>query len=302
MSEKNLGKGLLYGLGAYLIWGSFPIVISQLGFASPWEVVVWRIVFGFATAVVIITAVRGWSTLFAVLRDRKLTAMIALASVMIMINWQVYVIGVSTHQIVETSLGYFINPLVTILLAVLVLKEKLRPLQWVAVGMGAIAVSVLTFDYGRLPWIAMSLAGSFGLYGLIKNRLGGTVSPLNSFALESGMLMPVAVVQGIIVANIAPMAFGAAGVWQTAGLIFFGVMTAVPLILYGAAAKHLPLTWVGFMQYLTPVMQFSLALFLFQEEMPVARWLGFGLVWIGLGLLSADLLRQNRRRIQASEK
>ncbi|MFM5905529.1 MAG: EamA family transporter RarD [Micrococcales bacterium] len=302
MSDKKLGKGLLYGLGAYLIWGSFPIVISQLSFASPWEVVVWRIVFGFATAVAIITFVRGWSSLLEVLRHRRQTAMIALASVMIMINWQVYVIGVSTHQIVETSLGYFINPLVTILLAVLVLKEKLRPLQWAAVAMGAVAVTVLTFDYGRLPWIAITLAGSFGLYGLIKNRLGGSVSPLNSFALESGMLMPVAVVQGFIVASIAPMAFGVAGVWQTAGLIFFGVMTAVPLILYGAAAKHLPLTWVGFMQYLTPVIQFSLALFLFHEHMPVVRWLGFGLVWLGLGLVSADLLRQNRLRNQNSEK
>ena len=299
MTEKNLGKGLLYGLGAYLIWGSFPIVISQLGFASPYEVVVWRIVFGFATAVVIITAVRGWTSLLAVLRNRKLTAMIALASVMIMINWQVYVIGVSSHQIVETSLGYFINPLVTILLAVIVLKERLRPLQWAAVAMGAVAVTVLTFDYGRLPWIAVSLAASFGLYGLIKNRLGGSVSPLNSFALESGMLMPVAVVQGIIVASIAPMAFGAAGVWQTAGLIFFGVMTAIPLILYGAAAKHLPLSWVGFMQYLTPVMQFSLALWLFHEEMPAARWIGFGLVWLSLALLSTDLIRQNRQRIAA---
>lgn len=298
MTEKNLGKGLLYGLGAYLIWGSFPIVISQLGFASPYEVVVWRIVFGFATAVVIITAVRGWTSLLAVLRNRKLTAMIALASVMIMINWQVYVIGVSSHQIVETSLGYFINPLVTILLAVIVLKERLRPLQWAAVAMGAVAVTVLTFDYGRLPWIAVSLAASFGLYGLIKNRLGGSVSPLNSFALESGMLMPVAVVQGIIVASIAPMAFGAAAFWQTAGLIFFGVMTAIPLILYGAAAKHLPLSWVGFMQYLTPVLQFSLALWVFHEDMPAARWIGFGLVWLGLGLLSTDLLRQNRRKTQ----
>jgi chloramphenicol-sensitive protein RarD len=145
----------------------------------------------------------------------------------------------------------------------------------------------------------MSLAGSFGLYGLIKNRLGGTVSPLNSFALESGMLMPVAVAQGAIVASIAPLAFGAAGFWQTAGLIFFGVMTAIPLILYGAAAKHLPLSWVGFMQYLTPVLQFSLALLVFHEAMPPARWLGFGLVWIGLGLVSTDLIRQNRRRIQA---
>ncbi len=293
--DLGLGRGLLLGFSAYLIWGSFPLIISMLGFASPFEVVVWRIVFGCVAALLLITAMRGWASLRATLHQPRQLVWIAIASVFIMINWQVYVIGVASHHIVETSLGYFINPLVTIVLAVLALGERLRPIQWVAVGFGALAVTVLTLDYGRLPWIAMSLAVSFGIYGLAKNKLGGTVSAVNSFALESGMLLPLALVQGFIVSTIAPLSFGTAGFWPTAGLIFFGFMTAIPLIMFGAAAKHLPLSYIGFMQYLTPIIQFSLGVLVFHEAMPAARWAGFALVWAGLAILSIDLIRQQRR-------
>ena len=296
-TQKDLGfgRGLLLGFSAYLIWGSFPLIISMLGFASPFEVVVWRIVFGCVAALLLITAMRGWPTLRATLRQPRQLSWIAVASVFIMINWQVYVIGVANHHIVETSLGYFINPLVTIVLAVLALGERLRPIQWVAVGFGALAVTVLTLDYGRLPWIAMSLAISFGIYGLAKNKLGGKVSAVNSFALESGMLLPLALVQGFIVSTITPLSFGTAGFWPTAGLIFFGFMTAIPLIMFGAAAKHLPLSYIGFMQYITPIIQFSLGVLVFHEAMPAARWVGFALVWAGLAILSFDLIRQQRR-------
>lgn len=293
--DPGLGRGLFLGLGAYLIWGSFPLIISMLGFASPFEVVVWRIVFGCVAALLLITAMRGWRSLLETLRKPKQLLWIGIASVFIMINWQVYVIGVASHQVVETSLGYFINPLVTIVLAVLALGEKLRPIQWLAVGLGLLAVTVLTVDYGRLPWIAISLAISFGIYGLAKNKLGGKVSAVNSFALESGMLLPVAIIQGFVVASVAPLSFGAAGFWPTAGLIFFGFMTAIPLIMFGAAARHLPLSHIGFMQYLTPILQFSIGVLVFHEAMPAARWIGFGLVWLGLATLSFDLIRQQRR-------
>ena len=293
--DLGLGRGLFLGLGAYLIWGSFPLIISMLGFASPFEVVVWRIVFGCVAALLLITAMRSWRSLRETMRKPKQLLWIGVASVFIMINWQVYVIGVASHHIVETSLGYFINPLVTIVLAVLALGERLRPIQWLAVGLGLIAVTVLTLDYGRLPWIAISLAISFGIYGLAKNKLGGKVSAVNSFALESGMLLPVAIIQGAIVASVAPLSFGVAGFWPTAGLIFFGFMTAIPLIMFGAAAKHLPLSYIGFMQYLTPILQFSIGVLVFHEDMPTARWIGFGLVWLGLATLSFDLIRQQRR-------
>lgn len=296
MSESknpDLGRGFLLGLGAYLIWGSFPIVISWLSFASPFEVVIWRVVFGFAVAAIIILMTRSWASVRAVLGQPRMLLWLVLASVMIYINWQMYVVGILAGRVVETSLGYFINPLVTIVLAVFFLGERLRRTQWVAIAIGTAAVAILTIDYGHVPWIAIVLALTFGTYGLAKNKLGGQVSPVNSFAFESGFLLPVAIIQGVIlVASGSSLQFGVAGLWPTAGLIFFGALTAIPLIMFGAAAKHLPLRVVGFLQYLTPVIQFCLGLVYFQEEMPAARWVGFILVWVSLVILSTDALRQ----------
>ena len=301
--EKNVAKGLGLGLTAYFIWGSFPLIIAGLvTFANPWEIVVWRIVFGFATAVVLISVTRTWGSLAAVFKNKRMLGWIALCSFFIMINWQVYVIGISAGRVVETSLGYFINPLVTVLLAVVFLREKLNAIQWSAVGLGAVAVTVLTVDYGHLPWIALTLAGSFGIYGLAKNKLGGKVTPLNSYAIESGALLPVAIIQGAIVASLAPGLQITQNGWQgVAGLAIFGIMTAIPLILFGTAAENLPLSWIGFMQFMTPSIQFVLALTVFQEQMPPARWVGFILVWVALLTLTTDALRRNNanRRLRA---
>jgi chloramphenicol-sensitive protein RarD len=294
VSSTNTAKGLTYGLSAYLIWGSFPIIISMLSFASPVEVVVWRVVFGFLAAVVLITLNRSWGSIRSVLSSGTSLIWILVAAIFIMINWQAYVIGISSGHVVESSLGYFINPIVTIVLAVVFLGERLRVWQWVAVGVAFVAVLVLTFDYGRPPWIALILAGSFGIYGLAKNKLGGKVSALNSFAFESGFLLPVALVQFLFFMPLGSQ-FASAGFWGSFGLVFFGVMTAIPLILFGSAAKRLPLSWVGFMQFLTPVIQFSLGLLYFHEEMPLARWFGFGLVWVALIFLSVDMVGSRRK-------
>jgi chloramphenicol-sensitive protein RarD len=295
LKDPGFGRGLLVGVSAYLIWGSFPLIIAMLGFASPFEIVVWRIVFGFLVAAALISFTRSWSDLVAVVKQPKLMVWVVASSIFIMANWQIYVIAISEHHVVESALGYFINPLITILLAVVFLRERLRKLQWAAVAMGAIAVTVLTIDYGRLPWIALALAGSFGIYGLAKSKLGGKVSAVNSYALESGILLPVAAIQGSIIGAISPgLQFGANGFWGAAGLIFFGIMTAVPLIMFGTAAQYLPLSTVGLLQYMTPTIQFILALTVFREEMPPARWIGFVIVWVGLGFLTTDMLRQTR--------
>ncbi len=292
MEEKNTAKGLGYGLSAYLIWGSFPLIITMLAFAGPWEIVVWRVVFGFLTAAAIIGFRRDFKQLWVILKNWKQLRWIITAAVLVMINWQIYVIAIVNHHVIESSLGYFINPLVTIALAVVFLKEKLSRLQWAAVGFGLIAVIVLTIDYGQPPWLALSLAFSFAIYGLAKSKLGGQVSAVNSFALESGLLLPVAMVQLWIV-SLTPqgVTFLTHGFWGAAGLGFYGVMTAVPLIFFGLAAQHLPLKYVGFMQYLTPTIQFVMALTIFHEPMPQVRWIGFGLVWLALVLLSTDLVR-----------
>ena len=291
--DPGFGRGLSFGLSAYLIWGSFPLVISLLSFASPFEVVAWRIIFGFAVAAALIAFTRTFKDLLPVLKQPKLLGWLLVSTVFIMVNWQVYVFAVSTHQIVESSLGYFINPLVTILLAVVFLKEKLRPLQWIAVSFGAIAVVVLSFDYGRLPWLALALAFSFGIYGFSKNKLAGQVSAINSYAIESGFLLPVAAIQLLFVSGTSlGLTFGTIGFWGSAGFMLFGLLTAVPLIFFGVAAKYLPLSYIGFMQYLTPIIQFSLALLVFHEPMPAARWIGFGLVWLGLVALTTDMIRR----------
>jgi chloramphenicol-sensitive protein RarD len=252
-------------------------------------------VFGFATAVVLISVTRSWASLRAVFRNRSMLGWIGLSSVLIMINWQVYVIGIASGRVLETSLGYFINPLVTIVLAVFFLREKLNLVQWMAVALGAIAVTVLSIDYGHLPWVALTLAVTFGVYGLAKNKLGGQVTPLNSYAIESGALLPVAIIQGVIVASISPGLQITSQGWQgVAGLAFFGIMTAIPLILFGTAAENLPVRWIGFMQFMTPSIQFVLGLTVFKEQMSPARWVGFILVWLALLVLTSDALKRNQ--------
>ena len=301
MQKPQFGRGLALGFSAYLIWGSFPIIISLVQFASPSEIVVWRIIFGFALATVLVTITRGWPAVIAVIRTPKQLVWVLVSTVFIMANWQVYVIGVASHHVAETSLGYFINPLVTITLAVIFLGERLRVAQWVAVGAGLIAVVVLSVDYGHVPLIALTLAFSFGIYGLAKSKLGGVVKPLHGFALESGFLLPVAAVELIWVATAGGgVQFGEHGLGAATVLAGFGFLTAVPLILFGSAARHLPLRVIGFMQYLTPTIQFLLALFYFHEPMPAARWVGFALVWSALAILTFDAVRQSRGRSKAT--
>ena len=294
MNEKT--KGIGYGLSAYLIWGSFPLVIAMLSFADPFEIVVWRVIFGFAFGLAVILVTRKFSEYLSVFKQPKQLLWISLAAVVIYINWQVYVYAVADNHVLEASLGYFINPLVTIALATIFLKEKLNVLQWVAVGLGGVAVLILTFNYGQPPVIALTLALSFGIYGLAKNRLGGKVSALSSFTVETTLLLPLGIVQLVVLAGMMQIQFGYAGLAPSLGLAAYGVLTAIPLLLFGAAAKRVPLSYIGFMQYLTPTLQFLLGLIVFQEPMPAARWLGFAMVWFALSILSFDALRQLRNR------
>ena len=294
MNEKAQGIG--YGLSAYLIWGSFPLVIAMLSFADPFEIVVWRVIFGFAFGLAVILISRKFPEYLAVFKQPKQLLWISLAAVVIYINWQVYVYAVADNHVLEASLGYFINPLVTIALATIFLKEKLNVLQWVAVGLGGVAVLILTFNYGQPPIIALTLALSFGIYGLAKNRLGGKVSALNSFTVETTLLLPLGFIQLVLLAGMMQIQFGYAGLVPSLGLAAYGVLTAIPLLLFGAAAKRVPLSYIGFMQYLTPTLQFLIGLLIFQEPMPAARWLGFAMVWFALSILSFDALRQLRNR------
>ena len=290
-SESSVG--LLYGLSAYLIWGSFPLIIAAASFADPFEVVVWRVVFGFIFAALLVSIVGGWKEILQIVKSAQRLKWVAVASLMIYINWVVYVVAVATGNVIESSLGYFINPLVTVLFAVLLLKEKLRPMQWVALSIGAVAVVVLTLDYGRLPFIAIALAVSFGIYSLAKNRVGKKIPALQSFTIESGLVVPVALVQLWLVSQSAQIMLFS-GFVETSILVGFGILTAIPLILFGAAASRVPLSTIGFIQYLTPTIQFSIGFFVFGEPMPTVRWIGFALVWVSLAILTVDALKRKR--------
>jgi chloramphenicol-sensitive protein RarD len=284
------------GISAYLIWGSFPLIISATKFANPFEVVVWRVVFGFLFAALVLTVIRGWGKIVELLRAPKKLRWLAVASIFIFINWETYVVGVATGNTIESSLGYFINPLITIVFAVVFLGERLRTPQWIALSIGFIAVAVLTFDYGRPPWFALVLAVSFAIYSLAKNKVGGKIQATQSFALESLLVMPIAIIQLLIVASTQHITLldspGNALI-----LIGFGIMTAVPLILFGAAASRIPLSTIGFIQYMTPILQFLTAFFILREPMPAVRWVGFGLVWLSLAVLSFDAIRNKRKSI-----
>ena len=290
-SESSVG--LLYGLSAYLIWGSFPLIIAAASFADPFEVVVWRVVFGFIFAALLVSIVGGWKDIVQIVKSAQRLKWVAVASLMIYVNWVVYVVAVATGNVIESSLGYFINPLVTVLFAVLLLNEKLRPMQWVALGIGATAVVILTFDYGRLPFIAFALAVSFGIYSLAKNKVGKKIPALQSFTIESGLVVPVALVQLWLVSQSAQIMIFS-GLVETSILVGFGILTAIPLILFGAAASRVPLSTIGFIQYLTPTIQFSIGFFVFGEPMPTVRWIGFALVWVSLAILTFDALRRKR--------
>ncbi len=288
-------KGLAAAVGAYGLWGVLPVYFLALAPAGPFEIVAWRIVFSVLLCVLLLAVMRSWGRVLTVVRRPRLLWTLAAAAAFIFVNWAVYVLAALGGQVVEASLGYFINPIVTVLLGVLVLKERLRPLQWAAIGISVVAVLVLAVGHGSFPWIAVTLALSFGLYGLLKKQLGPDVDALTGFTLETAWLfVPAVAILGVIAAS-GSLAFGSAGPANVLLLIAAGPVTAVPLLLFAAAARRLPLTVLGFVQYLAPLLQFTIGVAVLHEPMPLERWIGFGLVWVALAVLSFDAVHGTRR-------
>src|SRR4051794_8469843 len=272
-----------------------PLSSLAMAPAGPFEIVGWRIIFSLVFCAVLLTVMRAWPRLIAVARRPRTVLLLGVAGALIYVNWQVYVIATTSGRVVDAALGYFINPIVTVLLGVLVLRERLRPGQWAAVGISAVAVLVLAFETGAVPWISLALAASFGLYGLAKKSLGGTVDALSGLTFETAWLTPVAALQLAVVGGTAGLAFGTAGARPTLVLASAGIGTAVPLLLFAASARRLPLTVVGFIQYFTPILQFLLGVLVLHEAMPAGRWLGFGIVWVALLTLVAESVLNVRR-------
>jgi len=289
-------RGTLYGAGAYLLWGLFPLYWPLLAPAGALEVLAHRILWSLVVVVVLLGVTRRLPQLRAAVRDRRRLAQISLAAVVIAVNWGTYIYGVTNDRVVETSLGYFVNPIVTVLLGVLVLGERLRPVQWVAMGAAFVAVVVLTVENGSPPWIALILAFSFGTYGLLKKTAG--VGAVEGLAIETAVLFPVATAYVVAIGITGQGTFTSEGGGHAALLALAGVVTAVPLLLFGAAASRVPLTTLGVLQYLAPTMQFLLGVTLFDEPLPIAKLLGFVLVWIGVALFTVDLVRHHRRQLR----
>ena len=302
MSSRS---GVALGLAAYLLWGVFPLYFPLLAPAGAVEVLLHRVLWSLVVCAVVLTVLQArrrsaWAPVLALARSPRTLALLAVAALVIAVNWGVYIYATTTGHVIEASLGYFVNPLVTVALAVLLLGERLRRLQWVAVGVGLVAVVVLTVDYGHPPWIALVLAVSFGTYGLAKKKLGGTggqgLSALTSLTAETVLLAPLALVALVVVEATGRGSFTADAPWHPLLLASTGVVTAVPLLLFAAAARRVTLTTTGLLQYVTPVLQLALGVLVLGERMPASRWAGFALVWVALVLLTVDMLRAARSR------
>ncbi len=284
-------RGLLYGAGAYVLWGGFPLYFPLLEPAGTLEILAQRMAWSMVAMLVVLIITRGFRRVAAVVRDRRQFGLLAAGAVLVGINWGTYIYGVNSGHVVETSLGYFINPLFTILLGVLALHERLNRTQWVAVGIGAVAVVVIAVDYGRPPWIALVLAASFGMYGFCKKL--ADVPAVESMAVETGVQFLPAVVTIAVIGGQGDLVFGT----RTSTTILIatsGVVTVVPLLMFAASTRLLPLSILGLLQYLAPVLQFSVGIGIRHESLPPAELAGFCLVWLALIILTINGLRSQR--------
>jgi chloramphenicol-sensitive protein RarD len=291
VDERRLG--VLAGLAAYALWGLFPLYFPLLEPAGGVEIVAHRVLWSLLFIAILLTVLRRWANVRAAIADRRTLLVLAGAAVLICGNWLLFVVGVNSDQVVETSLGYFINPLVSVVLGVVVFSERLRPMQWTAVGIAAIAVTVLTVDYGRPPWIALGLAATFGLYGLMKKLVKVEAAP-GLFVETALVAVPAAAFLGVLHAG-GSGTFGHFGVGHSLLLISSGIATAIPLLLFATAARRIPLSTVGLLQYVTPSMQLAIGVFVYDEPMPPARLVGFAIVWLALAVFTVDSLRHARR-------
>ncbi|MET0929258.1 MAG: EamA family transporter RarD [Aeromicrobium sp.] len=290
--------GIIFGVAAYLCWGFFPLYWPLLEPASSLEVLAHRFVWSMVFVLVALVVVGKWRTFLAIARDRRMMLILTAASITIAGNWGGFIWGVTNGHVIETSLGYFINPLVTVLLAVFVLKETLRPAQWAAVAVGTVAVLVLAVDYGRPPWIALLVAFSFAAYGFLKKK--ADLGAFEGLGMETAILFPVALAFLIVLQFRGELAFGHEGPGNVALLVGTGVVTAIPLLMFGAAATRLSLSTIGILQYLGPIIQFISGLLIFDEDMTSARWAGFVIVWLALVIFTVDAITNRRRVLRQS--
>jgi chloramphenicol-sensitive protein RarD len=296
----DLRRGVLFGAAAYTMWGLFPLYWPLLKPSGAVEILAHRMAWSLVAVLVVLAVRRHWSWISGLLKEPRKLALLALAAVIVTVNWGVYIYAVNAGQVVESALGYFINPLISVLFGVVLLKERLRPLQWAAVGFGTLAVLVLTIDYGRPPWIALALAVSFGLYGLVKKQ--ANVGAAESLTVETLVLLAPALAYILYLGQTGQSTFGTEGLGHAALLAGAGVITAVPLLCFTAAAIRVPLSTIGLLQYIAPVLQFLCGVLVAKETMPASRWIGFSIVWLALAIFTYDSIRTARATRAATRK
>ena len=284
-------RGVAYGVAAYGMWGLLPMFWPLLRPSGALEILAHRMVWSLAVVLIILAVLRNWGWLRVL--DRRRLGLLTIAALLVTVNWGVYIWAENHSHVVETSLGYFINPLVSVALGVFVLGERLRRLQWVAIGIGAVAVLALAVDYGRPPWIALVLAFSFGAYGLVKKT--AAVGAVEALSVETGVMFVPALAFLLVLQASGEATFGAQGLGHVLLLVGSGLVTAVPLLCFGAAANRVPLSTVGLLQYLAPVLQFVIGVLVMGEDMPASRLAGFALVWLALALLTFEMAHSRHR-------
>lgn len=296
VKQAGRGQGFLQAFGAYGLWGVLVLYFALIRPTGPFETIGLRILLSVVVAGVALAVSGRWSAFLALVRRPRMIRTFGTAGLLIAGNWLAFVACVTTGNALEATLGYFINPLVAVVLGMVVLGERMRPLQWLAVVVALVAVTVLTVELGRVPWLSLVLALTFGFYGLVKKRVARDVPALEGLMLETTLIIPVGIAclvwaalrgGGLTIGTVSPL--------HTALLLSAGVVTTVPLVLYGAAARHLRLVELGLMQYLAPTIMFILAITVLGEVMPAERWIGFGLVWVGLVVFSVDAVRHGLR-------
>jgi chloramphenicol-sensitive protein RarD len=285
---------VLLGLTAWTMWGFFPLYWPLLEPSGAVEILAHRIFWSLIVMLGVVVALRKWDSLRATVSQRRTRWLLVAAAALITVNWGTYIWGVNNHHVVETSLGYFINPLVSVLIGVVVLGERLRRLQWAALALAAVAVLALTVEYGHPPWVALILAFSFGSYGLAKKK--ANTGAVESLVVETLVVSPLALGYIVFLTATGASTFGSNGGRHVALLVGTGVVTVLPLLAFGGAATRIPLSTLGLMQYVTPTVQFLLGIMFFHEPMPAMRWVGFALIWLSLVLFTAESLRHRRRQ------
>lgn len=295
---RSSRAGLAYGFAAFGMWGLLPLYWRELAATSATEVLAHRMLWSLPTAVALLALARSWSWIRPLLRQPRQLGLLAVSATLITVNWGLFIWSVTGNRVVEASLGYFINPLFNIAIGVLFLRERLRTTQWVAVGIGGLAVLVMTVAYGQIPWIALILSVTFAIYSLVKKRTG--LDGLEGFTADAALQFLPAIGILLLLSGRGEVSFTTQGTGYALLLAASGLATALPLIFFGAAAVRVPLSTIGLMQYLAPTTIFLLGLLVFGEEMPPERWAGFLLVWTALAILTWDALHnahRNRREV-----